>query len=565
MSVKGLGALALSERVGAVACERRSTTRVQVARRTTAKRVSLKCTKHSEFAQGSRGIRGTHGRIVAVTRPAPSVRQPMICTAASVPFFKEGQTKNLGKIIGAVAGVVALTMIVVYTKQISLAAKALVPLVSGFLENHTVYCTWQYTMWVTGFLVNFALGWFWATKKKTKEVIGNSLRDEKRKTRGLKIDLNGQSQNIASLNARLQVLQAGIDKEKTQYQAASVRVKELETTNKELLERVAEGMTTKQKLEKEVEALSSRNETTKRQLEEVRAESIILQEKYAALKKDFREFAQVNQAQVVVIAKQTGKLKDLKAALETAQSRERIMTQQLTELETESSILIARKSSLEGELEQAARALAALKAEAAGTAAEAAAMRAKHAAAVEKLVEYAEAKSALELAEHRLGLLYGDMCSHSDEALESFDRKELIEIKAYAKFKERGYTHSKEEEILDYHTSEAEVEALEKEGATEAELLVIFCKVAAQLLGDGDDGFLSAEARQLVGHTLGAISFVKPAAAKANGVVETSASEVEAKEIKNNAVALPPVMPRGDAPDAPLDGTGALKTTDSGL
>eukprot|EP00976_Prorocentrum_cordatum_P097700 1191098-Prorocentrum_minimum.AAC.2 len=54
------------------------------------------------------------------------------------------------------------------------------------------------------------------------------------------------------------------------------------------------------------------------------------------------------------------------------------------------------------------------------------------------------------------------------QAVDQFTRKELIEIKAYSKFKERGFTKTKEEEILDYQTSEAEVEVVGLQIATKS-------------------------------------------------------------------------------------------------
>lgn len=442
-----------------------------------------------------------------------------------MPVSEEGSSKNIA-FIGAVAGLVALGVIAVVTQQMPMivkAFKALGPVYETIFESYA----FQYTMWVVGFLFNFALGWIWSTKTRTKAYMGNSLVSEKRKSRGLKIELNGQNRKVDSLLSKAQTLQTAVEKEQKLVTKYTLRVKELETSKQHLLEEIKTREAAKIKLENEMADLTESNADTTRQLEDLRRESRAFREEYVSLKDEFKDFARVNQAQVVTIAKQTAQVKELKAALETAQLNEAGLSKDMAELVDENSMLHTRRQSMEEELEQAARALSALKAEAAGTAAEAAAMRKKHAAAEAKLLDYAEAQSALELAQHKLGLIYGDMCSYSNQALESFDRKELIEIKAYAKFKERGFTQSKEEEILDYETSENEVEALEKKGASQADLLVLMCKVAAKLLNEGDYGFFreDTQARSILAHTLGAVSFVEPAGAK------------------NNAVS----MPRGDA------------------
>ena len=51
----------------------------------------------------------------------------------------------------------------------------------------------------------------------------------------------------------------------------------------------------------------------------------------------------------------------------------------------------------------------------AGTAAEAVEMRTKLSMAAEQLEDRAEVQRELELAQHKLNMLYGDMCSYSDE------------------------------------------------------------------------------------------------------------------------------------------------------
>eukprot|EP00959_Pyramimonas_sp_CCMP1952_P410134 8595601-Pyramimonas_sp.AAC.1 len=85
MHIKGIGAVALPERVGAVAFARTAPTSSLAARRTQPKRVSLKCTKHSGFAQGSRvvGAVGTWRRTLAVATPARSARQPRTSCAVT--------------------------------------------------------------------------------------------------------------------------------------------------------------------------------------------------------------------------------------------------------------------------------------------------------------------------------------------------------------------------------------------------------------------------------------------------------------------------------------------------
>ena len=51
-------------------------------------------------------------------------------------------------------------------------------------------------------------------------------------------------------------------------------------------------------------ALSQTNDNTKQQLDELKVQSATFREEYVVLKDEFRDFARVNQTQVVTIAKQ---------------------------------------------------------------------------------------------------------------------------------------------------------------------------------------------------------------------------------------------------------------------